>query len=254
MFEWLRIALLVAPLVLAGANSGQPADQEPPTGKAVVVELFTSEGCSSCPPADELLNRLSRQKTFAGAQIIPLGFHVDYWNYLGWQDRFSSSQYSLRQQQYAAKLSLNGPYTPQMVVQGAQEFVGSDQQRASQAIARAAAESSQATVEISVFGEKLRVLVHSDPGLSANVILVITEDGLETRVGDGENSGRVLRHSAVVRDMRRIGQLSNGSFEATVPVNPQNGWNRQNLHAVVLVQNPSSYKIEGAAHISLTGS
>lgn len=251
MFQWFRIALITVPLMFAGANNIESASQETTAGKTVVVELFTSEGCSSCPPADELLSQLSRQKTLSGVQIVPLGFHVDYWNYLGWRDRFSSSQYSLRQEQYAAKFGLGGPYTPQMVVQGSQEFVGSDQQRAGQAIAHAAAESPQAAVDIAPAGDKLRVTVHSNPGLSANVILAITEDGLETHVGDGENSGRMLRHSAVVRDFRRIGQLSNGSFEAIVPVNPQNGWNRQTLHVAVIVQNASSYKIEGAASTSL---
>lgn len=251
MYQWLRIALIAMPLLFAGANRNWSAGQETPSQKTVVVELFTSEGCSSCPPADELLSRISQQKTLSGAQVIPLGFHVDYWNYLGWRDRFSSSQYSLRQQQYAAKFGLGGPYTPQMVVQGSEEFVGGDQQRARQAIANAAAQSSQATVELSATGDKLQVAVHSNSGLSANVILAITEDGLETHVGGGENGGRVLRHSAVVRGFRRIGQLSNGSFEAVVPVNPQSGWSLQNLHAAVIIQNISSYKIEGAASIAL---
>jgi len=240
--------------MVVAAKGIWPAGQDTPARKAVVVELFTSEGCSSCPPADELLNRFRQQKTLSGAQIIPLGFHVDYWNYLGWQDRFSSSQYSLRQQEYAAKFGLGGPYTPQMVVQGSEEFVGSDSERAGRAIIHAAAEPEQAMVDISAMGEMLRVTVHANPGISANVILAITEDELETRVGGGENSGRVLHHSAVVRNLRRIGQLSNGSFEGVVPVNSQKGWNRQNLHASVIVQNVSSYKIEGAAYANLAGS
>lgn len=222
--------------------------------RAVVVELFTSEGCSSCPPADELLSRLREQKSLSGIDIIPLGFHVDYWNYLGWRDRFSSTQFSLRQQEYAAKFGLGGPYTPQMVVQGAEEFVGSSKEQASQAIAHAAIEPEQATVEIRAMGETLQVTVHGKRGLSANIILAITEDELETQVGGGENGGRVLRHSAVVRSLRTLGRLNGGNFEAVIPVNSQHDWKRQNLHAAVIVQNTSSYRIEGAAYAALAGS
>ena len=103
----------------------------------VLVELFTSEGCSSCPPADELLAKLSREQPVDGATIVPLAFHVDYWNRLGWVDRFSSPQFTKRQQEYAAALRAD-TYTPQMVVDGRDEFVGSDDARARQSIADAA--------------------------------------------------------------------------------------------------------------------
>lgn len=254
MFQWLRIAVVTAPLIVVGAKSAWFATQDKTARRSVVVELFTSEGCSSCPPADELLSRLREHKALSGVDIIPLGFHVDYWNYLGWRDRFSSSQFSLRQQEYATKFRLGGPYTPQMVVQGAEEFVGSSQEQASRAIAQAAIEPEQAQVEISALGETLQVTVHGNERLSANVILAITEDELETRVGGGENGGRVLHHSAVVRSLRILGRLKGGNFEAVVPVNSQNDWKRQNLHAVVFVQNTSSYRIEGAAHAALVRS
>jgi hypothetical protein len=102
--------------------------------KAVVVELFTSEGCSSCPPADELLGRLRRDLSAKNIQVIPLGFHVDYWDGLGWKDRFSSAKFTQRQEQYAQALRVDGPYTPEMVVDGAVEFVGNDAGRAQSTI------------------------------------------------------------------------------------------------------------------------
>src|SRR5579862_6970255 len=92
--------------------------------RTVVVELFTSEGCSSCPPADELLGHLRQDLSAKNIQVIPLGFHVDYWNSQGWKDRFSSASFTQRQEQYAKSLKVDGPYTPQMVVDGTSEFVG----------------------------------------------------------------------------------------------------------------------------------
>src|SRR5713226_4713153 len=117
--------LMVAVISICMAVMAKTTDAGLPR-KAVVVELFTSEGCSSCPPADELLSRLRQQTSAQGVEVIPLGFHVDYWNFQGWRDRFSSADYSKRQEQYAQKLHLEGPYTPQMVVDGGTQFVGND--------------------------------------------------------------------------------------------------------------------------------
>src|SRR5882724_11133559 len=187
-----------------------------PTRTPVVVELFTSEGCSNCPPADELLSRLRQEQLPQGAEVILLGFHVDYWNSLGWQDRFSSADYSKRQEQYAQKLRTQGPYTPQMVVDGAVEFVGNNGTRAHQAIAEAALRTQPAQVEVS-FAAQEKVLVHvSAPKLPPgnDVLLAITEDNLGNKIGAGENNGRMLRHSAVVRELRRLGQVHDGVFDA----------------------------------------
>src|SRR5262245_47762444 len=112
------------------AQAAQPA----PPRKAVIVELFTSEGCSTCPPADELLIKLRQTRANEGFEIIPLGLHVDYWNHQGWTDRFSSSAYTERQVKYADKLHVKDPYTPQIVVDGTTQFVGNDAARLVQAI------------------------------------------------------------------------------------------------------------------------
>ncbi|HEX7287441.1 MAG TPA: DUF1223 domain-containing protein [Candidatus Angelobacter sp.] len=219
--------------------------------KAVIVELFTSEGCSSCPPADALLGEL-RHGPAAGVEIIPLGFHVDYWNHLGWQDRFSSSAYSRRQEDYARRFRINGPYTPQMVVDGAEEFVGNAERRASAAIAHAASQPAAADVQLSWAGpEKLDVGV-SAPGLnSGDVLLAVTEDNLSTQVAAGENNGRALRHFAVVRDFKRLGRVKNGAFAAGVPLKMEKDWKRNDLRVVVFVQAPDEGRIAGAAALAL---
>ena len=145
------LAILVFGIACVGiayiSVSGKTTEAGTPR-KAVVVELFTSEGCSSCPPADELLGHLRQDLSAKNIQVIPLGFHVDYWDGLGWKDRFSSAEFTQRQEQYAQALRVDGPYTPEMVVDGAVEFVGNDAGRAQQADRQQASQPETATVKI----------------------------------------------------------------------------------------------------------
>jgi hypothetical protein len=222
--------------------------------KAVVVELFTSEGCSSCPPADELLGHLRQDLAAKNIQVIPLGFHVDYWNSLGWKDRFSSADFSQRQEQYARSLRVDGPYTPQMVVDGELEFVGNSAGQAQRAINQASSQPELVEVKISrVAGtDQLMVQVKAPASTdNANVMLAITEDNLTTKVGSGENGGRTLHHTAVVRELRQLGRLHDGGFEANVPITIEKEWKREDLHAAVFVQQGPSGKIQGAASVAL---
>lgn len=221
--------------------------------KAVVVELFTSEGCSSCPPADELLAHLRQDLSAKSIQVIPLGFHVDYWNSLGWKDRFSSAEYSQRQEQYTQSLRVDGPYTPEMVVDGAVEFVGNDAGQAQRTIREAASQPEVATVKItSVAADQLAVQVKAPSSAKDDqVVLAITEDNLTTQVGSGENGGRTLHHAAVVRELRQMGRLHEGSFEANVALKLDKDWKRADLRAVVFVQEGASGKILGAATLAL---
>lgn len=223
--------------------------------KAVVVELFTSEGCSSCPPADELLGHLRQDLSAKNIQVIPLGFHVDYWNSLGWKDRFSSAEFTQRQEQYTRALKVDGPYTPEMVVDGAVEFVGNDSGRAQSTIRQQAAQLAEAQVTItSAEADQLKIQVKGPVTASAGnalVMLAITEDNLSTQVGSGENGGRTLHHAAVVRELRQVGTMKNGVLETTVPLKLEKDWKRNDLHAVVFVQNGPSGKIEGAASVAL---
>jgi len=230
---------------------------------AVVVELFTSEGCSSCPPADALLAKLAEQSPADGVEILALEEHVDYWNDLGWFDPFSSREWTGRQNAYAAVLGNRNPYTPQMVVDGSAEFVGSRGQQALKSISEAA-QRPKATVTVTQgnssrrgsesFSVTVRKLSDVTKANIAEVWLAITEAGLHNRVTGGENVGHELRHSAIVRSMRKIGEAKAAeepsfSGDATIPVRSE--WRRENLHSVVFVQEKKSLRIIGAAQISL---
>lgn len=218
--------------------------------KAVVVELFTSEGCSSCPPADALLRKLAENPSSAGAQVIPLGFHVDYWNHLGWKDRFSDAAWSRRQEGYARKFHLDGPYTPQMVIDGSSELVGNDQSGVTKAIAAAAAQPQPADVQLGLGADdKLAVKITAPSSAAGDVWLAVTENNLSNQVSAGENNGHTLRHSAVVREFRRVGTLQAGSFAQTIPIAIHPDWKRSDLLVSIFVQQAGQGPVLGAAVI-----
>jgi hypothetical protein len=240
------LALIILLLIVRHPRTQAATTPAAAAKRSVVVELFTSEGCSSCPPADELLGQLRQEPNANGAEVIPLGFHVDYWDFQGWRDRFDSPAFSQRQQDYAGHLHTEGPYTPQMIVDGAVEFVGSSAGRAKQAIEEAGSQPAAAQIEISA-SPKRDLAVKTTSATSADVMLAITEDNLETKVGAGENGGRTLHHSAVVRDFRRIGQNKGGVLFANVPLTIANDWKRSDLRVVVFAQDAVSGRILGAA-------
>jgi hypothetical protein len=220
MARYSALAVLLAAVIYIALMLAKPAvfakpATSTPVRKAVVVELFTSEGCSSCPPADELLGHLRQEVAARNIQVIPLGFHVDYWNSLGWKDRFSSADFSKRQEQYARRMRLDGPYTPQMVVDGELEFVGNSAGQAQHAISQAATQAEIADVNISVANDEVtfKVTAPSATG-DARVMLAITEDNLTTKVGSGENGGRTLHHAAVVRHCRKCAAQAGERLEA----------------------------------------
>jgi hypothetical protein len=261
-------ATLTVPLFCAlafvlgsGAASSQPqaAGASGAPGVPVIVELFTSEGCSSCPPAEALLATLEAQQPISHAQVIALEEHVDYWNNAGWVDPFSSSEWTERQQDYAASLGNKNPYTPQIVVNGHTELVGSREQQARQVIEQAAAAPK---TDVSVtpaqsdkhnaarFDVSVGKIVRGAAGDAPEVWLAITEAGLHSAVTRGENSGKELKHASVVRVLRKIGtadQNKDSSFSRNVSVGLGSGWNRQNLRAVVFVQERKNRQILGAA-------
>ena len=227
----------------------------------VIVELFTSEGCSSCPPADALLAELDARQPLGSAEVIALEEHVDYWDQQGWKDPFSSAAWTARQYEYAGKLHNGNPYTPEMVVDGRAGFIGSRLGTARQEIERAAA-LQKTRMEISeiwplrnksvVFKVSVRKLANLAPRDTAEIILAITESGLHSSVKAGENSGEELHHSPVVRELRVIGVLrKNGEegFQAQPAVKLDAKWNVENLHAVVFVQEKKNRRVLGAAAI-----
>ncbi len=220
----------------------------------VVVELFTSEGCSSCPPADLLLSRL-QQNTMSGIEVIALEQHVDYWNNLGWRDPFSSPAFTTRQQQYSRLFGGDTIYTPQMIVDGHAQFVGSDARRAASEV-RDAAQRPRTTVDIAP-AESGALRIHVDAlsgNESADVMLAITEDRLISDVRAGENSGRKLPHASVVRSMTLVGRIEpkkSNEFAIDTPVTVDKAWKRENLRAVVFVQERTTRRIVGAMSIAL---
>jgi hypothetical protein len=266
------IALALVAAVLTGKKTAKLSaiegdDKQPAAGGPripVLVELFTSEGCSSCPPADELLTRLEQTQPVDGAQVIALSEHVDYWNRLGWTDPYSSSEFSARQNDYARAFDTDGVYTPQMVVDGHTPLVGSDSGRARKAIA-SGSRDSKAAVTLSLDSEDTRagsitLDVRAErpqsvsEGDSAEVLLAITESGLRSSVSRGENAGRRLSHTAVVRKLMPLGSVDSrggAQFVAKPVVQIDKGWKRDSLKAVVFVQERISRRVLGASSVSL---
>ena len=219
----------------------------------VIVELFTSEGCSSCPPADAELARLVREQPVADAEVIPLALHVDYWNNIGWKDPFSSAAFSVRQREYGQAFRLDSVYTPQMVVDGKTEFVGSDASRAADAIRRAAS-APKASVAVAISEGAAKIRVDGASAKGADVMLAVTEDGLRSNVRAGENAGRHLSHVAVVRSLRRVGAVDGqGAYEGSVPLSLGKDRKRGGLSAVVFVQARGARGIIGADRVTIGG-
>lgn len=218
----------------------------------IVVELFSSEGCSSCPPADVLLDRLARQQSVPGAEILAIEQHVDYWNNLGWKDPFSSASYSERQYGYADAFGRDGVYTPQMIVDGQAEFTGSNGRRAEEEIATAA-RRPHAKVTLTQGQGGLNVSVMDlpplTPGDTAELWLALTEGDLSTQVPRGENAGRLLRHAPIARELRRVGTVLPDGYRGEIKLAPPASWPR--LRAVVFVQEARKHRILGAAALRL---
>jgi hypothetical protein len=230
IFRTLPIALGIA-LTLRVSAQNLPAHP-------VLVELFTSEGCSSCPPADELLRQVNQQKTSQGQIIIGLSEHVSYWNGLGWKDPFSSEQFTDRQNEYSAKFRTEGPYTPQMVVNGREQFVGSDSGKLHQALA---SESGRKQIELHIVDAKVAdakltfsYSVQELPSdTSLQLMAAIVDDSDRSTVQRGENSGRSLQHVFVVRSLASVAILGkNETMSITLPLPP--GFQASQPHHLVL--------------------
>ena len=261
-FTLISLSMVGAPALIrptAPASSRTPETTRIP----VVVELFTSEGCSSCPPADALLAWLAEGQLDANMQLIALEEHVDYWNDLGWIDPFSSREWTSRQYVYAGALGNGNAYTPQMVVDGTVEFVGSHSQKARETILKAAVKTKIPVMLVQGstngtgkgnFSAKVGKLEGTTKGDTAEVWLAITETGLHSAVTRGENAGEDLHHAAIVRSMRKIGEAkADGeiSFAGDASVSLQKEWKRENLRAVLFVQEKKSRRILGAAEIHI---
>ena len=175
----------------------------------VLVELFTSEGCSSCPPADLLLSVLDEKQPIPGAEVIAVSEHVDYWNYIGWTDPFSSAVYSRRQQEYSRRLRLESVYTPQMVVDGGSQFVGSDERLATEAITRAA-HVPKIGITLEREGDQLMIRAAIAFTADTSVFVAFVLEHAVSKVARGENRGRELRHVNVTSALVQAGLVQKG--------------------------------------------
>lgn len=212
-----------------------------------VVELFTSQGCSSCPSADENLAEITKRAAQNGEKIITLSFHVDYWNYLGWKDPYSTAEATKRQRLYAGVHGSKQVYTPQMVVNGTTELLGSSRDKSKSAIQSALKKQPQSEILVTSSFQNGEVAidwqVHGlQPTDLLNVALV--QDRVEDRVESGENSGRTLKHTNVVRNFHVVNPAKEkGSLTLKIP----DGVITENLHVVAYVQSPMDASIHAAA-------
>jgi hypothetical protein len=222
--------------------------------RPVVLELFTSEGCSSCPPADAFLKQLDDAGRLNNVEIIAIEEHVDYWDHLGWRDPFSSHDWTARQEDYARSLGHDGIYTPQLVVNGRRDLVGSSSREARQDIVEASkvpnASLRFSAVEVSAKSAEFSISIENAPpeARSARLEIAVTERGLASNVLRGENEGRNLSHAPVLRSLTNV-QIPNLSdateVKARVQLDPS--WKRENLRFVAFLQAPNTLHILGAA-------
>ena len=262
---WLEVVgavalLLVVGLLLVGVPAARPGHSvrassagataaANPIGelrRPVLVELFTSEGCSSCPPADELLRKLDRTQPLNDARIVVLSEHVDYWDDDKWRDPFSSHAYSERQDAYAPRFGLDTVYTPQMVVDGRFQLVGSDERRAMQAIENAVEDQKVDVTLATGVSAKGALSVHVDVAQlpsaanerSADVLIAWADEADESHVQGGENGGRTLTHVAVLRALNRVGKVDKTKgFSGDFPA-PSASKGTNASRVIVIVQVP----------------
>jgi len=238
---------LVSMLAASALSLGQSPKQTP-----VVIELFTSEGCSSCPPADRLLSALDREQPIPGVQLI---VHVDYWNTLGWMDPYSSHEFSERQTRYGEALHIQDVYTPQAVIDGRFEVVGNSAPKLEAAIQQAMREKKvplQLQASRSDKGIHVEVRAQDSVPRGAEVYFAVAEDEVQSKVSAGENSGHMLAHTAVVRNLTKGGKLAaSGGAGIAMDLKMNARWGKH-LRVVALLAEHDGGKIIGAALCELS--
>jgi len=245
-------------MLISAFAFGTVGAQGPSQPVPVLAELFTSEGCNSCPPADRLLEMLSTEQPIAGAYVVALIEHVTYWDRLGWKDSFGSQRFTTRQNMYAFHFNLDGPFTPQVVVDGHTQMIGSDAAKLRSAIESAARRPKPPmTIAIGHVAEGRFTASVSGPGLRAagaeraELVWVVAEDGLSVDVTRGENAHRTLRHWGVARIMiaRQLKPNAMDGHSETIELRPE--WRKSNLRIVAFVQASKSKRILSVASLPL---
>ncbi len=236
-------SVLLAGLMAATAAAQTPtAPPAAPSERVVLVELFTSEGCSSCPPADQLLRQIDGTRLSSGVRMIVVSEHVTYWDHLGWKDPFSAETMTARQNAYGDRFHLDSVYTPQMVVNGETELVGGNGPKLQKAVETAHAADAMALRigGVTVSGDSVAATISLDgvvPAHGAELFAAIAEDETTQRVKGGENSGRTLAHASVARAMVRVAKVraaGDSPLKLTLP--PADAGTRR--HLVVWAQEP----------------
>jgi hypothetical protein len=260
----LAAALVIGTVAVAYARRAGDAASPVP----VIVELFTSEGCSSCPPADTFLRKVDALQPIRGVEVIGIEEHVDYWNQDGWVDPYSALEWTNRQEGYVMKFRDSGPYTPQIIVDGDKQMNDASPAAVFNAI-RQAAEQQRLRVSVQPGAPEGKDSQQFAIGVTsagsakpakADVFLAVTEDGLQMNVQGGENKGRTLEHAEVVRSLEKIGTISDNdshrggaAFTADPRVKFKSSWKKPNLHVVVFVQDHKTLQIVGAGSAKVTG-
>jgi hypothetical protein len=248
------LVVLAASVCVLSTLCAEPASATPPGSSPVLVELFTSEGCSSCPPADDLLAEIEKKVPNA----IVLSEHVTYWNNGGWQDPFSSEDSTIRQADYVDRMGLSSSYTPQMVVGGRYEFVGSDARAAAQAILRA---SNEVRVPVGITDPMVsaggRVTFAVETGTvqsSSQLFVVVAQDEGTKHVSNGENGGHTLRHVQIARSFLQAAKLKSGaSYSGRLTVELPEAIAGSGWHLVVFLEQGRGGPILGAASVGVSG-
>jgi hypothetical protein len=242
---WISVLLLLSTSAMA-AEAARPK---------VLVELFTSQGCSSCPPADRLLAELpeAMARDF-GIEVIPLALHVDYWNRLGWRDPFSNESFSIRQRQYAEWMEEGRVYTPQLVVSGKEHCVGSSRDCIEELVRKSAAEVDPVQLSVSgVSGDGSIAVTVDISGNSRPTRLVLyvalRQRGMTTEVASGENARRTLHNDFVVRRMVAAHEVDAGqeSASARTRLTVEPDWGEERLELVAFLQNPRTGEVVAAS-------
>ncbi|MEM9493152.1 MAG: DUF1223 domain-containing protein [Myxococcota bacterium] len=235
-----------------------PAEPRPAV-QPLLVELFTSQGCHSCPPADRLLSKLGEDGVSdLKRPIIPLSFHVDYWNYLGWSDPFSSPRWTERQHRYAARVAAGRVYTPQLVIHGRTHAVGSRVRQVASAL-RAVAEISSEPAQLEVTAERSGRVLQVAASASrqadqsaAGAWIAVFENGVQTAVPRGENAGRTLRNDYIVRALEPVFELARGveMGSGAVEIRLDKSWQADQVGVVAFLQEPETLHITGVSALA----
>ncbi len=228
------------------SSNNTPSKSQNSANGIAVLELYTSEGCSSCPPADDILRGVVNQEN-----VFALAFHVTYWNRLGWKDSFSQKAFDERQYAYSSRFQKDGVYTPQLVVNGTEEFVGSRKSQTDNAIKKALATPAVTQIDLSKTLIDNKIAIHySLSGDIVNAVLnfAVVESNFTTKVMRGENEGRILKQDNVVREFQTLEVKNSVGMQNILPLK---NWQMSNCTLIVFLQNKKTGQVLGASKIRL---